>query len=85
MQGWNPCVGAPPPHSLYLMRMKTAIDVALEGKRLTLILVEDATESQGDAGQNLQLRKQRFLEHLRQYSFKLPEDYKFNREELYDR
>ncbi len=28
---------------------------------------------------------EQFLEHAKQYSFKLPTDYTFNREELYDR
>lgn len=30
-------------------------------------------------------RKRRFSEKLKTYSIKLPKDYKFNREELYDR
>jgi hypothetical protein len=34
---------------------------------------------------DLEARKQQFLEKLNTYSVKLPEDYKFDREELYDR
>jgi len=61
------------------------LDAALEGKKLTLILVEDSAELQNSLEQTLEPRKQRFLEQLQQHSFKLPKDYKFNREELYER
>ena len=61
------------------------LDTALEGQKLTLILIEDAAQLPNDAGQSLEPRKQRFLEQLQQYFFKLPKDYKFNREELYER
>lgn len=61
------------------------LDAALEGKKITLILVEDSMELQDDVKQPLEPRKQRFLQQLRQHSFKVPEDYKFNREELYER
>lgn len=66
------------------------LDVALEGKKLTLILVQDPDPSEqthqpviDDAE-----RKQRFLEFLeksKQYSAKLPPDYKFDREEAHER
>lgn len=63
------------------------LDAALEGKKLSLILVESSESSElvdqvviDDAE-----RKRRFLEKLKTYSINLPEDYKFNREELYDR
>ena len=61
------------------------LDAALEGKKLALILVEAATESEDNIEQTLEPRKQRFLEQLQQHSFKLPEDYRFNREELHER
>ncbi|MEB3213681.1 MAG: hypothetical protein VKL39_20195 [Leptolyngbyaceae bacterium] len=61
------------------------LDTALEGKKLTLILVEDSTTAPNDVKRTLEPRKQRFLEQLQQHSFKLPEDYKFNRENLYER
>lgn len=60
------------------------LDTALEGKKLTLILVEETFSSEQD-GVDLEERKRQFLEKLKTYSIKLPEDYKFNREELYDR
>ncbi|MCG8367277.1 MAG: hypothetical protein MJA27_28555 [Pseudanabaenales cyanobacterium] len=62
------------------------LDAALEGKKLTLILVEESVEEsvefQDSLKQTIEPRKQHFLEQLQQHSFKLPEDYKFNREEL---
>lgn len=63
------------------------LDSALEGKKLTLILIEDSESSdQADRGVfDDAERKRRFLGKLKTYSIKLPEDYKFNREELYDR
>ena len=61
------------------------LDLALEGKRLTLILVEDSTDFSTGVAQTLEPRKQRFLVQLQQHSFKLPEDYQFDREELYER
>lgn len=66
------------------------LDAALEGKKLTLILVQNFEPSEqayqpviDDAE-----RKQRFLEFLektKQYSAKLPPDYKFDREEAHGR
>jgi hypothetical protein len=61
------------------------LDIALEGKRLTLILVEDSTDFPTSAAQTLEPRKQQFLAQLQQHSFKLPKDYQFNREELHER
>ena len=61
------------------------LDTALEGQKLTLILIEDATRLSNSVEQTSEPRKQRFLEQLKQHSFKLPEDYTFNREELYER
>jgi len=48
-------------------------------------VLEDTEEPKEQDKQALELRKQRFLEQLKQHSFKLPEDYHFNREELYER
>jgi predicted nucleic acid-binding Zn-ribbon protein len=63
------------------------LDVALEEKKLTLILIEDSESSeQADRSMVDDVeRKRQFLEKLKTYSIKLPKDYKFNREELYDR
>ncbi len=59
------------------------LDAALEGKKLTLILVEAESSSQSELEQQERTRK--FLEWAQQYSAKLPPDYKFDQEELYDR
>lgn len=61
------------------------LDAALEGKKLFLVLIDETTQLQSDDTQTLEPRKQHFLEQLQQYSFKLPEDYKFDRAELYER
>lgn len=61
------------------------LDAALEGKKLFLVLVDESTQLQSGETQILEPRKQRFLEQLQQHSFKLPENYKFDRAELYER
>jgi hypothetical protein len=59
------------------------LDVALEGKKLTLILVEAESSSQSEP--DLEDRKRKFLEWAQQYCAKLPPDYKFDREEAHER
>ena len=61
------------------------LDAALEGKRLKAVVLDDSDEEVIEKEQTLEPRKQRFLEQLQQHSFKLPEDYVFNREELHER
>lgn len=60
------------------------LDAALEGRKLTLILVEGAAMASQDET-DIAERKRNFFEKLQNYSVKLPEDYKFDREEIYDR
>ena len=59
------------------------LDAALEGKKLTLILVEAESSSQSELEQKERTRK--LLEWAQQYSAKLPPDYKFDREEAHER
>lgn len=59
------------------------LDTALEGKKLTLILVEAESHSQPGLEQTERTRK--FLEWAQQYSAKLPTDYKFDREDAHER
>jgi hypothetical protein len=59
------------------------LDTALEGKKLTLILVEADFSSQAELEQSE--RTQHFLKWAQQYSAKLPPDYKFDREEAHER
>jgi predicted DNA-binding antitoxin AbrB/MazE fold protein len=61
------------------------LDAALEGKKLRIVVLEDINEPEEQDKPTLEPRKRRFLEQLKQHSFKLPEDYHFNREELYER
>lgn len=61
------------------------LDAALEGKKLRVMLLDDSDEEVIETEQTLEPRKQRFPEQLQQHSFKLPENYVFNREELHER
>ncbi len=61
------------------------LDSALEGKKLKIVVLDNSDEEVIEAEQSLEPRKQRFLEQLQQHSFKLPENYVFNREELHER
>lgn len=65
------------------------LDAALEGKKLTLILIEEEMPSnvvQSEVnlsdGEN---RKQQFLEKAKQYAAKLAPGYHFDREEAHER
>ena len=56
--------------------LEERLDSRLEGKKLTIILI-DSELIENDFAQ----RKRQFLEWAKQYSTKLPTDYKFDREE----
>lgn len=60
------------------------LDAALEGKKLTLILVEESALSDQNEV-DLAERKRQFFEKVKTYSIELPKDYKFDREEIHDR
>jgi hypothetical protein len=60
------------------------LDAALEGKKLTLILVE-ATGVSNEAEADIEARKRQFFEWAGQYAAKLPPDYVFDREEAHER
>ncbi|MGL5195988.1 MAG: hypothetical protein ACRC8Y_20570 [Chroococcales cyanobacterium] len=47
-----------------------------EGKTFQLMVFED---------HELAVKKQRFFDFVKQHSFELPDDYQFNRDELYAR
>ena len=63
------------------------LDAALEGKKLKIVVIQDSAPAQlQDIEQSVsESRKQLFLKQIRHYSFKLPENYQFDREELYER
>jgi hypothetical protein len=55
----------------------------LEGKTVQIMIFENKESSQTkDSGE---IKIQQFLERVNNYSFQLPKDYKFNREDIYDR
>ena len=60
------------------------LDAALEGKKLTLILVEDSVSS-NQTEVYLEERKRQFFDKAKNYSIKLPKDYKFDRDEIHGR
>ncbi|WP_347274115.1 hypothetical protein [Candidatus Kuenenia sp.] len=47
-----------------------------EGKKFKIIIVEEETTH---------VKKERFLQYVEKHAFTLPKDYKFNREEIYER
>ena len=59
--------------------LSEALDANLEGKKLKAVILET-----GDGEVDRIAKVRRFLEHAKQYSFALPSDYEFDRDELYD-
>ncbi|MGA7954977.1 MAG: hypothetical protein WCA07_15805 [Gloeobacterales cyanobacterium] len=56
----------------------------MEGKRLKVI-VQEATETEQSEDYTAEQKFAAFIDHAKQYSAKLPANYKFNRDELYER
>lgn len=66
--------------------LSEALDPGLEGKKLRVMIIENNEEIQAeDAEVERRAKVKRFLEHAKQYSAQIPPDYKFNRDELYER
>jgi|694.fasta_scaffold22987_8 hypothetical protein len=55
----------------------------LEGKTIQIMILEPSESTQPIDSQESKI--QQFLARVNHYSFPLPSDYKFNREEIYDR
>ncbi|MCG6133897.1 MAG: hypothetical protein MET45_04440 [Nostoc sp. LLA-1] len=55
----------------------------LEGKTIQIMILEPRESTQTIDSEESKI--QQFLERVNNYSFPLPLDYKFNREEIYDR
>jgi hypothetical protein len=54
----------------------------LEGKTIQIVILEPTQSTQTiDDGES---KIHQFLEKVNKYSFRLPPDYKFNREEIYE-
>jgi hypothetical protein len=60
------------------------LDAALERQKLTVMLVE-VTNAAIQTEDDLDERKRQFLEKAKTYSARLPENYKFDREEVHER
>ncbi len=57
------------------LMLEEKLPESMEGKKIKIILVED---------DNLEKRKANFLKLAAQHSSKLPENYQFNRDEIYE-
>lgn len=55
----------------------------LEGKTIQIMILEPSESAQPTDSQESKIQK--FLARVNNYSFPLSPDYKFNREEIYDR
>ena len=53
--------------------LKDKLSESLEGKKIKIIILEESNS-----------KKEDFLDKVEQHSFKLPQNYQFNREELYE-
>jgi hypothetical protein len=53
----------------------------LEGKTLQVMIIEPSEPNQDHQASKIQ----QFLARVNNYSFQLPADYKFNRDEIYER
>jgi hypothetical protein len=60
------------------------LDATLEGKKFTLILIEESVSS-GQTSSDLERQNQSFLDWIKQYSAQLVPGYKFDREEIHER
>ena len=56
--------------------LKEKLSTTMEGKRFKVILLENHQDAR---------KKEYFLNSVNKHSFKLPDDYQFNREEIYER
>jgi predicted DNA-binding antitoxin AbrB/MazE fold protein len=59
-----------------LLVLDHLLETEKEGKKFKVILIEQ---------DSLEANKERFFRFVDQHSFTLPEDYQFNREEIYER
>ncbi|GAA6619862.1 hypothetical protein [Scytonema sp. NUACC26] len=63
--------------------LREKLDSELEGKILQIMIFESSEFDETIDSSEFKIK--RFLERVKNYSFQLPPDYKFNREEIYDR
>lgn len=60
-----------------LLILDQGLESKHEGKRFKLLVIE--------AQDTLEAEKERFFQFVEKHAFTLPNDYKFNREEIYER
>ncbi len=65
--------------------LSEALDPDLEGKKLRVVVLEAQEMVENLSSEERVQRVKDFLAWAKQISFKLPPDYKFNRDELYER
>lgn len=65
--------------------LSEALDPDLEGKKLRVVVLEAQEMVENLSSEERVQRVKDFLAWVKQISFKLPPDYKFNRDELYER
>jgi predicted DNA-binding antitoxin AbrB/MazE fold protein len=65
--------------------LSEAIDPALEGKKLKIVVLEAQETAENLTSEQRVQRVKDFLAWAKQISFKLPPDYQFNRDELHER
>jgi predicted DNA-binding antitoxin AbrB/MazE fold protein len=63
--------------------LSESLNPELEGKKLRVMILE--TDELNQEELSPQARRQRFLDAAAKHSFELPPDYKFDRDELYER
>jgi hypothetical protein len=64
--------------------LREKLNPEMEGKRLKVI-VQEATDAEQSEDATADQKFAAFLDHAKQYSAQLPANYKFNRDELYER
>lgn len=57
------------------------LPVDLQGKKIRLLIMDTSDHQQKIIEED---RLKNFLKHAQQFSFKLPKNYQFNREEIYN-
>lgn len=65
--------------------LNEALDPALEGKKLRILVVESQETAESLTSEQRFQRVKDFLAWASQFSAKLPSDYKFDRNEIYAR
>ncbi|MGR3177166.1 MAG: hypothetical protein ACUZ8E_03810 [Candidatus Anammoxibacter sp.] len=60
-----------------MLVLDQSLGLEKEGKKFKIIIVEEEKK--------IRSKKERFLQSIEKHAFTLPKDYKFNRDEVYER